>query len=546
MSDSNSDDIKITTNTNCSLLIHRQKPMNTNFIHHYPNYDKSCPRINHVINTELYPSNGVFIQELNHVQQELEAVRISAMQRYKRLKGFNNRINSSLTITDTSTTDCSVDIATLWEQTTIEHDDESDRESVDIYQKICSNRGSWSSRGRPFHGTWLRGRKRGSGRGRGRGRGRTLRIIKRERGSRSAYNGFIQLAPTTNIIHSTLNTTQRQKNKSIGNCTRQRTYRTLNSHGYHDISTPNRNGKRLKLNNSNTKQVVPEQFWINLTSTYHQFVNQNDIDELNSLVNFDQDFLQNIQFLFSSSDDEQDHNNSIQYQYEKYQELLNKNQHLDQVLVPPTLFSNPIFLQYFKCSIAVKRNHIFKKNVELVSNEDDNIDLKTKTVQQSSTYTRNKNHQSHRNHVHLSPDSKSIKNRKRLTSPTKLKSFRKLAHSETKMSRTTKLNELNECLQDCIFIEQKAHERAKHRLSYDEVCQQIQHMDTKISDIMLSCRYRKKNILDTKTPLVTTQSWRQRPRKSTLRLYEELKRLLNDRVTLEAKANWIHENYLKF
>ncbi|CAF1564048.1 unnamed protein product, partial [Didymodactylos carnosus] len=369
-----------------------------------------------------------------------------------------------------------------------------------------------------------------------------------ERGSRGAYNGFLPSTPITHIIYPPSPTIQHQQNESIGNYTRQRTYRTLTSttNGYHDILTPNRNGKRLKINNTHIKQIVPEQFWINLTSTNHRFVNQNDIDELYSLVNFDENFFQTIQLLLSFSEDEQENNNSIQFQYENYKELLNKNQHLDLILLPSQTFLNPIFSHYLQRSIAVKYNHIFKRNIESILNEDDNINVKNKAIQQSSIYTKNKNHNSYTNHFTLDKDLKSTKKRKRSASPVKLKSSTKIGYDEINKTRATKLNELYDRLRECIFIEQKAHERAKHRLSFDEVNQQIQHIDKKISDIMLSCRYRKKNILESKTPLVTTQSWRQRPRKSTLRLYDELKRLLNERTILEAKANCIHESYLKF
>ncbi|CAF2134819.1 unnamed protein product [Rotaria magnacalcarata] len=303
--------------------------------------------------------------------------------------------------------------------------------------------------------------------------------------------------------------------KTNGNSTRPiRSYRPINFSYPYNNETNYRNGNqnhvsnnRLQLNNI----PHPDQFWTKIKNHQHEFLKQNDFSYIEKLINIDQSLLNN-------------------FDYEKFYNQYKETIHSDEYLLTKEKYLHPE-LEY---SVVLKQNLHLYNLVENLSNSN-----QTKNNSTLNNHRLKRKHSTMSNNQNSSEIDDSI-----------LNLFRR-----DNNDFSSKYAELQYRLSESLRLERLALDRAEQQNKLDRSLIELTDIDDKVLEITNSIRLRKRpseNVIALckyVNPITATtatnnnnheqngnngsEAWRKGRRRSTLLVYDELARLVDERINIE-------------
>ncbi|CAF3823592.1 unnamed protein product [Rotaria sp. Silwood1] len=431
----------------------------------YADYNSACPRCQQIINTiDITFQQGIFIYDLTFIQQELESILISALQRQKQL---------------------------------LQSDGENLILPLSSMIQLINGK-----KPRDFKAERERKRKAFSGQ------------ITRKRRRKKKISNINLIKPikrerNQNNYYTTIKKNFLEK-KSNENYSKRpiRSYRPINftypfyyetnSRNNHNLLTKN----KLQLNN----MLYPDQFWMKIIQYQHEFIKKNDWNYIEKLINIDQTLFDNI-------NDEKIYN--------QYKQIINSNEYL--------LTNNKYLHPELEYSIVIKQNLHLYNFVENFLNNNQN---KNNSILN--------NHRLKRKYSSISNNHNSID-----IDDSILKFFQR-----DNNTFPSKYAELQHRLAESISLERLALDRAEKQYKLDSILIELNEIDDKILEITNSIRQRKRpnenaiSLCKLSNPINNNHnhqqngtndndSWRKGRRQSTLRIYDELARLVDERINIE-------------
>ncbi|UJR31456.1 hypothetical protein I4U23_018946 [Adineta vaga] len=436
----------------------------------YADYGSACPRCQQIINTiDITFQQGIFIYDLTFIQQELESVLVAALQREKELLQQDGQ---TLKLPSSSM----VRLANGKNP----RDFKAERERR---RKALSGQGSRKRRIKKTSAQYL------------------LKTIKCERKSNgsspSKKDSCYAKIRSDNNGHSTRPIrSYRPMNFTFPSC-----YESNYRNGNHS----NLNGNKLHSNNIPN----PDQLWRKILTNQHEFLKEIDFNDIEKLLDIDQSLLKNFDY---------------EKEFDQHKETINSNEYLlskDKYLHPE--------LEY---AVVIKQNtHLYN----LVENMMNNTQHKNGTT--------TNNHRLKRKYSTMSNNQNSMDIDE---------SILDLFQRENNQF-SSKYAELQHRLTECISLESLALDRAKKQCKVDTIQIELNIIDEKILEITNSIRQRKRpsesaiSLCKPISPLDNnsnhhhyhsngtneSEAWRKGRRQSTLRVYDELARLVDERIDLE-------------
>jgi len=271
----------------------------------YADYGSACPRSQQIINTiDITFQQGIFIYDLTFIQQELESVLVAALQRENQL---------------------------------LQQDEQDLKLPLSSMIRLANGQ-----KPRDFKAERERRRKALSGHMSRKRRIKktstkySLKTIKRERNQKK----FFSLK--TNSLQTKISS------DTNGNSTRPiRSYRPINFTFPYYYETNYRNGNHhLSTNKLQLNHILyPDQFWTKILTNQHEFLNKNNWNYIEKLIDIDQTLLKNFDY---------------EKEYNQHKQIINSNEYL---------FSNNKYLHpELEYSIVLKQNTHLYNFVENVLN----------------------------------------------------------------------------------------------------------------------------------------------------------------------------------
>ncbi|CAF3519326.1 unnamed protein product [Adineta steineri] len=436
----------------------------------YADYGSACPRCQQIINTiDITFQQGIFIYDLTFIQQELESVLVAALQREHELL----------------------------------------QEDVDILKLPSSSmiRLANGKKPRDFKAERERRRKALGGQTSRKRRIKKnstkhfLTTIKRERN----HNGSILSKKDSwnSKIRSDMN----------GNSSRPiRSYRPISftfpyyyETNYRNGNNPNLSTNKLQLNNI----PYPDQFWTKILTNQYEFIKDDKCNFIDKLIHIDQSLLNNFDY---------------EKEYNQYKDIINSNEYIfshDKYIHPE--------LEY---SVVIKQNsHLYSLVENMLNNN-----------QHKNGSTTTNNHRLKRKHSAISNNNHNSLQ----IDESILNLFRREENTFT-----SKYAELQHRLAESLSLERLALDRARKQCKLDTIQIEINEIDDKILEITNSIRQRKRpsenavSLCKPASPIDNncanhhqneineSEAWRKGRRQSTLRVYDELARLVDERIDFE-------------
>ncbi|CAF1114315.1 unnamed protein product [Adineta steineri] len=436
----------------------------------YADYGSACPRCQQIINTiDITFQQGIFIYDLTFIQQELESVLVAALQREHELL----------------------------------------QEDVDILKLPSSSmiRLANGKKPRDFKAERERRRKALGGQTSRKRRIKKnstkhfLTTIKRERN----HNGSILSKKDSwnSKIRSDMN----------GNSSRPiRSYRPISftfpyyyETNYRNGNNPNLSTNKLQLNNI----PYPDQFWTKILTNQYEFIKDDKCNFIDKLIHIDQSLLNNFDY---------------EKEYNQYKDIINSNEYIfshDKYIHPE--------LEY---SVVIKQNsHLYSLVENMLNNN-----------QHKNGSTATNNHRLKRKHSAISNNNHNSLQ----IDESILNLFRREENTFT-----SKYAELQHRLAESLSLERLALDRARKQCKLDTIQIEINEIDDKILEITNSIRQRKRpsenavSLCKPASPIDNnctnhhqneineSEAWRKGRRQSTLRVYDELARLVDERIDFE-------------
>ncbi|CAF1013807.1 unnamed protein product [Adineta ricciae] len=435
----------------------------------YAEYGSACPRCQQIISTiDLTFQQGIFIYDLTFIQQELESALVAALQRENELLQQDGNM---LKLPSSSM----VRLANGKSP----RDFKAERERR---RKALSGHGKRKRRMKKTSAQYL------------------LKTIKCER----KPNGFF--SPKKDSSYA------KMRSDSNGNSSRPiRSYRSMNFTFPYCYETNYRNGHQQNSTGSKLQPNTlsnPDQFWRKVIDNQHEFLKENDCNEIDKVFNMDR-------ALFSDFDYDKD--------FDQYRETMSSTEYLlskDKYIHPETEYS-----------VVIKQNSHLYSLVESMTNNNQ--------YKNGSTAS---NHRMKRKFSTMSNGSNSVQIDQSI--------FDLLRRDNHVFS--SKYAELQHRLAECLSIERLALDRARKQCKMDTIRLDLSMIDDKILEITNSIRQRKRpseNAISLCKPISPldnnsnqqqhsngnseSDAWRKGRRQSTLRVYDELARLVDERIELE-------------
>ncbi|CAF1056450.1 unnamed protein product [Adineta steineri] len=436
----------------------------------YADYGSACPRCQQIINTiDITFQQGIFIYDLTFIQQELESVLVAALQREHELLQEDADI---LKLPSSSM----IRLANGKKPRDFKAERERRRKAL----------GGQTSRKRRI--------KKNSTK-------HFLTTIKRERN----HNGSILSKKDSwnSKIRSDMN----------GNSSRPiRSYRPISFTFpyYYETNYRNGNNHNLSTNKLQLNNIpYPDQFWTKILTNQYEFIKDDKCNFIDKLIHIDQSLLNNFDY---------------EKEYNQYKDIINSNEYIfshDKYIHPE--------LEY---SVVIKQNsHLYSLVENMLNNN-----------QHKNGSTTTNNHRLKRKHSAISNNNHNSLQ----IDESILNLFRREENTFT-----SKYAELQHRLAESLSLERLALDRARKQCKLDTIQIEINEIDDKILEITNSIRQRKRpsenavSLCKPASPIDNnctnhhqneineSEAWRKGRRQSTLRVYDELARLVDERIDFE-------------